>query len=97
VECAGFRVWNQAKRPHRLRTTPWNGVPFSGAGSQAVGPPSFRIGGPKLQAWLLNSGVVMSDRWNRMGGLDKKYLSERLQGRTMEQQDGTIIEAQLRG
>jgi hypothetical protein len=32
-----------------------------------------------------------------MGGLDKKYLSERLQGRTMEQQDGTIIEAQLRG
>jgi hypothetical protein len=34
---------------------------------------------------------------NRTGGLDKKYLSERLQGRTMEQQDGTIIEAQLRG
>jgi hypothetical protein len=30
---------------------------------QAVGPPYFRIGGPKLQAWLLNSDVVMSDRW----------------------------------
>jgi hypothetical protein len=34
---------------------------------------------------------------NRTGGLDKKYLSERLHGRTMGQQDGTIIEAQLRG
>jgi hypothetical protein len=60
VECAGFRVRNQAKWPHRLRTTPWNGVPFSRAGSEAVGPPNFRIGGPKLQAWLLNSDVVMS-------------------------------------
>jgi hypothetical protein len=59
VECAGFRVRNQAK-PHRLRTTPWNGVSFSRAGSQAVEPPNFRIGGPKLQAWLLNSDVVMS-------------------------------------
>jgi hypothetical protein len=27
---------------------------------QVVGPPSFREGGPKLQAWLLNSDVVMS-------------------------------------
>jgi hypothetical protein len=43
-----------------LRTIPWNGVSFSGAGSQAVGPPNFRIGGPKLQAWLLNLDVVMS-------------------------------------
>jgi hypothetical protein len=62
VECAGFQVRKQAKRPHRLRTTPWNGVPFSGAGPQAVGPPNFRIGGPKLQAWLLNSDVVMSEQ-----------------------------------
>jgi hypothetical protein len=60
VEYAGFRVWNQAKRPHRLWTSPWNGVPFSRAGSQAVGPPNFCIGGPKLQAWLLNSDVVTS-------------------------------------
>jgi hypothetical protein len=60
VEYAGFRVQNQAKRPHRLRTTPWNEVLFSGAGSQAVEPPNFCIGGPKLQAWLLNSDVVMS-------------------------------------
>jgi hypothetical protein len=27
---------------------------------QAVGPPSFHKEGPKLQAWLLNSDVVMS-------------------------------------
>jgi hypothetical protein len=67
VECAGFRVRNQAKRPHRLRTTPWNGVPFSEAGSQAVGPPNFRIRGPKLQAWLLNSDVVVLDRWKPHG------------------------------
>jgi hypothetical protein len=97
VECAGFWVWNQAKRPHRLRTTPWNGVPFSGASSQAVGPPNFRIGGPKLLAWLLNSDVVMSDKWKPYRRVRKKVLSERLQGRTMEQQDGTIIGAQLRG
>jgi hypothetical protein len=67
VECAGFRVRNQAKLPHMLRTTPWNGVLFSGGGSQAVGPPNFRIGGPKLQAWLLNSGVIMLDRWKPYG------------------------------
>jgi hypothetical protein len=60
VESAGFQVRNQAKRSHRLRTTPWNWVPFSRAGSQAIGPPNFCIGGPKLQAWLLNSDVVMS-------------------------------------
>jgi hypothetical protein len=41
------------------RTTPWNGLPFFGTGPQAVRPPSFRKGGPKLQAWLLNSDVVM--------------------------------------
>jgi hypothetical protein len=34
---------------------------------------------------------------NRTGGLDKKVLSEKLQGKTMEQRDGTIIGAQLRG
>jgi hypothetical protein len=44
--------------------------PFSKAGSQAVGLPNFRIGGPKLQAWLLNSDVVTSGqmgtvRWVR--------------------------------
>jgi hypothetical protein len=27
-----------------------------------VGPSNFRIGGPKLQAWLLNSDVVMSEQ-----------------------------------
>jgi hypothetical protein len=97
VECVGFRVWNQAKRSHRLRTTPWNGIPFSGVGSQAVRPPNFRIGGPKLLPWLLNSDVVMSDRWKPYGWVRQKVLSERLQGRTMEQQDGTIIGAQLRG
>jgi hypothetical protein len=42
VECAGFRVRNQAKQPHRLRTTPWNGLLFSRTGSQAVGPSCFR-------------------------------------------------------
>jgi hypothetical protein len=31
------------------------------------------------------------------GGLDKKVLSQKLQGKTMEQQDGTIIGAHLRG
>jgi hypothetical protein len=43
-----------------LRTIPWNELPFFGTGPQAVGPPCFRKGGPKLQAWLLNSDVVMS-------------------------------------
>jgi hypothetical protein len=33
--------------------------PILWAGSQVVGPPNFRIGGPKLQAWQLNSDVVM--------------------------------------
>jgi hypothetical protein len=42
VECAGFRVWDQAKRPHRLRTSPWNGLPFFRTGPQAVGPSYFR-------------------------------------------------------
>jgi hypothetical protein len=55
-----FRVRNQVKRSHRLQTSPWNRVPFSRACSQAVGPPNFRIRGPKLQAWLLNSDVVTS-------------------------------------
>jgi hypothetical protein len=31
--------------------------PFFRVGSQAVGPPNFRIGGPRLQAWLLNSDI----------------------------------------
>jgi hypothetical protein len=60
-------VRDQAERLHGLRTTPWNGVPFSRAGPQAVRPPNFRIRGPKLQAWLLNSDVVMSDRWELYG------------------------------
>jgi hypothetical protein len=51
-------VRDQAERLHGLRTTPWNGVPFFRVGSQAVGPPNFRIGGPRLQAWLLNSDIV---------------------------------------
>jgi hypothetical protein len=34
--------------------------PVLWADSQAVRPPNFRIEGPKLQAWLLNSDVVMS-------------------------------------
>jgi hypothetical protein len=50
-----------------LRTTLWNGVPFSRAGPQAVGPPYFRVRGPKLQAWLFNSDVAMSDRWKLYG------------------------------
>jgi hypothetical protein len=28
-------VWNQANRPHRLRTTPWNGLLFFRTGPQA--------------------------------------------------------------
>jgi hypothetical protein len=55
-------VRDQAERLHGLQTTPWNGVPFSRSGPQAVRPPYFRIMGPKLQAWLLNSDVIMSDR-----------------------------------
>jgi hypothetical protein len=43
-------VRDQAERLHGLRTTPWNEIPFSRAGSQAIGPPNFRIGGPRLQA-----------------------------------------------
>jgi hypothetical protein len=56
-------VQDLAERLHGLRTTLWNGVPFSRAGPQAVGPPYFRIRGPKLQAWLFNLDVAMSDRW----------------------------------
>jgi hypothetical protein len=48
---------------------PWNGVPFSRASSQAVGPPNFRIGGPKLRAWLPNSDVVMSGQMGTVGSL----------------------------
>jgi hypothetical protein len=60
VECAGFRVWDQAKRPHRLRTTPWNGLPLFRA---APGCRALLLSqrGPKLQAWLFNSDVIMSD------------------------------------
>jgi hypothetical protein len=47
-------VHDLAERLHGLRTTLWNGVPFSRAGTQAVGPPHFRVRGPKLQAWLFN-------------------------------------------
>jgi hypothetical protein len=43
VECAGFWVRNQANRPHRLWTTPWNELPFFRAGPQVVGPSCFRI------------------------------------------------------
>jgi hypothetical protein len=60
-------VQDLAERLHGLQSTLWNGVPFSRAGPQAVGPPYFRISGPKLQAWLLNSNVVMSDRWKPYG------------------------------
>jgi hypothetical protein len=41
VECAGFRIRNQANWPHRLRTTPWNGHPF------------FRTGPPRLFPYFL--------------------------------------------
>jgi hypothetical protein len=60
-------VRDQAERLHGLRTTPWNAIPYSRAGPQDVGPPNFRIRGPKLQAWLLNSDAVMSDRWKPYG------------------------------
>jgi hypothetical protein len=43
-------VQDLAERLHGLRTTLWNGVPFSRAGPQAVGPLYFHIRGPKLQA-----------------------------------------------
>jgi hypothetical protein len=66
-------VQDLAERLHGLRTTLWNGVPFSRAGPQTVIPPYFRIRGPTLQAWLFNSDVAMSDRWNRTGGLAKRY------------------------
>jgi hypothetical protein len=36
-------------------------------GPQAVGLPYFRIRGPKMQAWLLNLDVGMSDRWKPYG------------------------------
>jgi hypothetical protein len=35
MECAGFRVRNQANRPHRLWTTPWNRHPFFRTGPHA--------------------------------------------------------------
>jgi hypothetical protein len=75
VPCLGRAFFSCFGPAHQARpkctpilwATPWNRVPFSGAGSQAVGPPNFRIGGPKLQAWLLNSDVVVSDRWKPHG------------------------------
>jgi hypothetical protein len=42
VEYAGFRVRDQAKRPHKLRTSPWNELPFFRTDPQAVGPSCFR-------------------------------------------------------
>jgi hypothetical protein len=66
-------VQDLTERLHGLQTTLWNGVPFSRAGPQAVGPPHFRVRGPKLQAWLFNSDVAMSDRWNPYGGLAESY------------------------
>jgi hypothetical protein len=60
-------VQDLAERLHGLRTTLWNGVLFSRAGPQAVGPPYLCIRGPKLQVWLFNSDVAMSDRWKPYG------------------------------
>jgi hypothetical protein len=60
-------VQDLAEQLHGLQATLWNGVPFSRAGPQAVRPPHFRVRGPKLQAWLFNSDVAMSDRWNPYG------------------------------
>jgi hypothetical protein len=60
-------VQDLAERLHGLQTTLWNGVPFSRAGPQAVGPPYFCIRGPKLQSWLFNLDVAMSDRWKPYG------------------------------
>jgi hypothetical protein len=36
-------VQDLAERLHGLRTTLWNGVPFSRAAPQAIGPPHFRV------------------------------------------------------
>jgi hypothetical protein len=75
-----------------------------GMGSRSLGPAPRLSDLPTFVSGALNCKPGCSIRMsscqtdgNRTGGLDKKYLSERLQGRTMEQQDGTIIEAQLRG
>jgi hypothetical protein len=84
VECAGFRVWDQAKRPHRLRTTPWNGLPFSRTGPQAVGPSYFRkeVLNCKPDCSIRMSLCLMEREL--FGRLDK-IISEKRQGKTMEQ------------
>ena len=73
VGCAGLRYGTRLSGytapDHSMERAPvlWN-RPL------AVGPPNFRKGGPKLQAWMLNSDVVMSGQMgNRAGGLDKRY------------------------
>jgi hypothetical protein len=84
VECAGFRVWDQAKRPHRLWTTPWNGLPFSRTGPQAVGPSYFRkeVLNCKPDCSIRMSLCLMEREL--FGRLDK-IISEKRQGKTMEQ------------
>jgi hypothetical protein len=51
----GTRLSGHTAQDHSMERAPvlWNRP-------QAVRPPSFRKGGPKLRAWLLNSDVVMS-------------------------------------
>jgi hypothetical protein len=41
---------------------------------QAVGPPYFRIRSPKLQAWLFNLDVAMSDKWKLYGWVSLKSI-----------------------
>jgi hypothetical protein len=44
-----------------LLTTPWNGIPFSRAGSQAVGPSCFRGEVLNCKPGCSIRGVIMSD------------------------------------
>jgi hypothetical protein len=87
----------------RLSCHTGSGLPH-GTGSRSLEPAPRLSDLPAFVSGALNCKPSCSIRvsscqkdGNRTGGLDKKYLSKRLQGRTMEQQDGTIIEAQPRG
>jgi hypothetical protein len=84
VECAGFRVWDQANRPHRLRTTPWNGLLFFRTDPQDVGPSCFRreVLNCKPSYSIRMPSYLMG--WELFGWVDK-ITSEKLQGKTMEQ------------
>jgi hypothetical protein len=72
VECAGLGygtgLSGYAAPDHSMERDP-----ILQSGPLGYRTPCFRSGGPKLQAWLLNSDVIMSTRMgDHMGGLDNQ-------------------------